>query len=63
MVDMDPEGTMSVARAAKLLGMTLDEAYDLVFRKRLHTVEAPSGRRVVPVSVVETWLREHPVPA
>ena len=63
MVDMDPEGTMSVAKAAQLLGMSLDDAYDLVFRKRLRTVEAPSGRRVVPVSVVEAWLREHPVPA
>ena len=63
MVDVDPEGTVSVARAAKMLGMTIDEAYDLVFEKRLETVEAPSGRRVVPVAVVEAWQREHPIHA
>ena len=63
MDDMDPEGTVSVARAAKMLGMRLDDVYDLVFQKRLATVEAPSGRRVVPITVVEDWKREHPVHA
>ena len=57
MSDVDPEGTVSVARAAELLGMSLDEAYELVFSKRLPTIEAPSGRRVVPLAVVEEWLR------
>ena len=63
MSDVDPEGTVSVAKAAKLLGMTLEEAYDLVFQQRLATVEAPSGRRVVPVSVIEEWQRDHPIHA
>jgi hypothetical protein len=63
MTDVDPEGTVSVAKAAKLLGMTVEEAYDLVFQGELATVEAPSGRRVVPVSVVEEWQRNHPIHA
>jgi len=63
MDDMDPEGTVSVARAAKLLGMSIDDVYELVFQKRLATVEAASGRRVVPMTVVEEWKREHPVHA
>lgn len=63
MIDVDPEGTVSVAKAAKLLGMTLEEAYDLVFQQRLDTIEAPSGRRVVPVGVIENWLRDHPIHA
>ena len=63
MADVDPEGTVSVAKAAKLLRMTIEEAYDLVLQQRLATVEAPSGRRVVPVSVIEEWQRDHPIHA
>ena len=63
MADVDPEGTVSVAKAAKLLGMTLEEAYALVLQRRLLTVEAPSGRRVVPVSVIEEWRRDDPIHA
>jgi len=59
MADMDPEGTVSVARAAEMLGMTIDEAYDLVLRRQIDTVEAPTGRRVVPIAVIEQWEREH----
>jgi hypothetical protein len=36
---------------------------DLVFQQQLATVEAPSGRRVVPVSVIEEWRRDHPIHA
>jgi hypothetical protein len=60
---MDQEGTVSVAKAAKLLGVTTKEAYDLVFSKRLATVEAPSGRRVVPLGAIGAWKREHPIHA
>jgi hypothetical protein len=63
MTDVDPEGTVSVAKAAKLLGITVEEAYGLVFQQRLATVEAPSGRRVIPVTVIEQWQRDHPIHA
>ncbi len=63
MSHVDPEGTVSVAKAAKLLGITLEEAYDLVLQQRLISVEAPSGRRVVPVSVIEDRQRDHPIHA
>ena len=63
MSDVDPEGTVSVAKAAKLLGITLEEAYDLVFQQRLSSVETPSGRRVVPVTVIEDWQRDNPIHA
>jgi len=58
---MDPKGTASVGKAAELLGLTIAEAYDLVFTKRLRTVEAPSGRRVVPLDAIDAWRREHAV--
>jgi hypothetical protein len=51
----DPEGTVSVAIAAKELGITTREAVDLVFSRKLKTVAAPSGRRVVPLEVIEEW--------
>lgn len=63
MTDVDPHGTVSVAKAAKLLGMTVEEAYHLVLERQLLTIEAPSGRRVVPVSVIEEWQRDHPIHA
>ena len=59
MVGVNPEGTVSVVEAAEMLGMTGEEAYQLVFRRELKTVEAPSGRRVVPLEVIEAWKREH----
>jgi hypothetical protein len=58
-VSLDPEGTVSVAIAAEILGITTREAVDLVFSRKLRTVEAPSGRRVVPLEVIEEWKREH----
>ena len=62
-VGFDPDGTVSVAIAARELGMTTEDAYDLVFRRELKTVEAPSGRRVVPLEVIDAWKRDHPVPS
>jgi hypothetical protein len=56
---LDPEGTVSVAIAARELGITTREAVDLVFTRQLKTVAAPSGRRVVPLEVIEAWKREH----
>lgn len=49
------EQTISVTEAAERLGITTAEAYDLVFARRLRTVESPTGRRVVPLEA----LREH----
>jgi hypothetical protein len=63
MSEVDPKGTVSVGKAAELLGLTIAEAYDLVFTKHLRTVEAPSGRRVVPLDTIEAWKREHAVSA
>jgi excisionase family DNA binding protein len=57
----DVEETLSVAEAARRLRLTTEETYRLVFSKRLPTVEAASGRRLVPVSAIERWQQEHPV--
>jgi hypothetical protein len=59
MADVIPDGTVSVSEAATMLGMTTSEAYDLVWRKRLKTIEAPGGRRVVPLAAIEEWQTEH----
>ena len=59
----DMEQTMSVAEAAERLGVSIQDAYTLVFSKELKSVEAPSGRRLIPVDVVEEWLQTHPVSA
>jgi hypothetical protein len=56
-VQGDPEGTISVTEAAEILGLTGSEAYLLVFRRKLKTVAAPSGRRVVPLEVIDEWKR------
>jgi excisionase family DNA binding protein len=49
------EDVVSVAEAARLLGMTVDEVYELVFTRRLKSVEAPSGRRLVPRAAIDAW--------
>jgi hypothetical protein len=49
------EQTISVTEAAERLGITTAEAYDLVFARKLRTVESPTGRRVVPIEA----LKEH----
>jgi hypothetical protein len=53
------DDVVSVARAAKLLGMTTAQAYDLVFTRRLKSVEAPSGRRLVPLTAIDDWKKQH----
>jgi len=58
--DVDPEGTVSVSKAAEALGLSVDEAYELVFSRRLPSVEAQSGRRVVPLEAIEAWWQGHP---
>jgi hypothetical protein len=57
----DVEETMSVAEAARRLGMTTHDAYTLVLSRRLESVESPSGRRVIPISAVERWRATRPV--
>ena len=60
---VDVEDTISVAEAAERLGISGEDVYMLVFSKQLPSVEAPSGRRLVPVTAVNGWLRTHPVSA
>jgi hypothetical protein len=60
---VEVEQTMSVAEAAERLGISVQDAYLLVFSKQLKSVEAPSGRRLIPVHVIEEWLRTHQVSA
>ena len=43
----------SVTEAAERLGITTEEAYDLVFARRLRTVETSTGRRVVPLEALD----------
>jgi len=51
-VGSGPEGTVSLAIAARELGITR-ETVDLVLSRKLKNVAAPSGRRVVPLEVIE----------
>jgi excisionase family DNA binding protein len=60
---VDVEETISVAEAAERLGISGEDAYMLVFSKKLRSIEAPSGRRLIPVDAVDEWLRTHPVSA
>lgn len=46
------EQTISVPEAAERLGITTAEAYDLVFARKLRTVESSTGRRVVPLDAL-----------
>ena len=57
------EETVSIPEAACLLGLTTEEVLNLVFLKELGSVEAPSGRRIVPISAIERWRLAHPVTA
>ncbi|HVM12805.1 MAG TPA: hypothetical protein VM287_00540 [Egibacteraceae bacterium] len=53
------EQTISVTEAAQRLGITTAEAYELVFARRLRTVEGPTGRRLVPLeALAELGTRE-----
>jgi hypothetical protein len=55
--------TVSVAEAAERLRIRGERAYMLVFSRQLRSVEAPSGRRLVPVDAIDEWRRAHPVSA
>ena len=47
------EQTISVSEAAERLGISTEEAYELVFARKLRTVETETGRRVVPVEALD----------
>jgi hypothetical protein len=47
------EQTIGVTEAAERLGITTEEAYELVFARKLRTVESPTGRRVVPIEALD----------
>jgi excisionase family DNA binding protein len=49
--------TMSVAEAAERLGITVANAYELVFAGELRTVAGQTGRRLVPVDALEALVR------
>jgi hypothetical protein len=57
------EETVSVPEAARRLGMTTEEAYTLVFLRELRSVEAPSGRRIIPIAAIDRWKSSHPTSA
>lgn len=57
------EDLVSIPEAARQLGITTEEAYDLVFGRQLRSVESESGRRLVPVEAISEWRTQHPVPA
>jgi len=52
--DADP---VSILEAAELLGRPYNEVFREVFERRLTSVAAPSGRRMVPRSLIEERLR------
>lgn len=47
--------TISVTEAAQRLGITPEEAYRLVFARKLRTVEGPTGRRLVPLEALTEY--------
>jgi excisionase family DNA binding protein len=49
------EQTISVSEAAERLGISTEDAYELVFARRLRTVETATGRRVVPVGALDQF--------
>lgn len=53
-------GTVSVTEAAQRLGITAEEAYRLVFARKLPTVAGPTGRRLVPVDAIEGFRESVP---
>ena len=56
-MDAVNEDPVAVWKAAELLDMTIAAVYDLVFSRQLASVEAPSGRRLVPRAAIEAWKR------
>ena len=52
------DDVVSVPEAARRLGMTTAQAYDLVFTHQLKSVAAPSGRRLVPRSAIDEWKKQ-----
>lgn len=50
--------TISVAEAAERLGVTVAEAYELVFAGELRTVAGRTGRRLVLVDTLEALISQ-----
>ena len=59
----DIEDTVSVAEAARRLGISTEEAYELVLSRQLESAETPTGRRVVSIAAIARWRDTHPVSA
>jgi hypothetical protein len=59
----DVEDPVSVAEAARRLGISTEKAYELVFARQLDSTETPTGRRVVPIAAIARWRDTHPVSA
>ena len=59
----DVDDTVSVAEAARRLGISTDAAYKLVFSRQLDSTETSTGRRVVPIAAITRWRDTHPVSA
>jgi excisionase family DNA binding protein len=52
----DVDDLVSVAEAARRLGITTEQAYELVFSGSLQTVASETGRRLVPAAAIEQRL-------
>lgn len=49
--------TVSMPEAARRLGLTMAEVWDLVLDRKLRSVAAPSGRRIIPVDALEDYRK------
>jgi hypothetical protein len=59
----DVEETLRVPESGRRLGLTTGETLTLAFLKELESIEAPRGRRIVPISAIERYRASHPTPA
>ncbi len=53
------EDLVSIPEAARQLGITTEEAYDLVFGRQLRSVESESGRRLVSDEAISEWRKQY----
>lgn len=49
--------TVSMPEAARRLGLTMAEVWDLVMDRELRSVAAPSGRRIIPLDALEDYRK------
>jgi hypothetical protein len=58
------EDAVPVWKAAELLHLTIADVYDLVFSRRLASIESATGRRLVPRAAIDDFrAQQRPAPA